>query len=430
MQHYLIEDYTPHKNQALLHRCKAKEILVISSIRAGKTYGIMYDAIKSAWNNDTGHGILVTAPSYRLLKAVLETPMVGLLKRYGLLSNYNGSDHEATLKNGNIIYFRSLEEPDTAVRGLNISKAYIDETSLCKKYAVDLVKGRLVTTNGTLVMITTPKGTDSWIYEDYIENKEKHPDTAHITFNIFDNPIITEESVERYKESLDPLMFDQEILGLWVNLLTDRIYHCFSEENVKVIPRDPNLPIYIGVDFNLGVNAWTVFQKRADNTIVMLDEGHGTTTTGDLGRQILERYGSGAIVIPDATGSNKLQGDASTHFQLLRQAGVSNIVENRSNPKRTLRYANVNALLLNGKKQRRLFINPKCKKTLAEIRKLAYKKGSTDFKPAFDPHFTDSVGYAMFYLTGNVVGQILNPSTGQSDFVRNFQRKAQMNMGR
>ena len=69
-------DYIPHPGQLELHRAIDKEILVVSSIRAGKSYGIIYDAIVSAWNNPTNWGILITAPTYRLVDSVLERPIV------------------------------------------------------------------------------------------------------------------------------------------------------------------------------------------------------------------------------------------------------------------------------------------------------------------------------------------------------------------
>lgn len=420
MKHYLIQDYTPSTPQALLHRSKSKEILVVSSIRAGKSYAIIHDAIKNSWNNPTEYGTLICAPTYRLLSAVLEKPMVSMMKRLGLLASHNATEHEAKLRNGRIIYFRSLEDPDLSTRGLNVWKAYIDECALCTKYAVDLVKSRLVTTNGDLIMVTTPNGTTSWMYESYIEKRMLN--TEYIKFSILDNPIITEEAVERLKESLDPLMFAQEVLGQWVNLFQDRIYHSFSEENVKEVLKDPNLPVYVGVDFNLGINAWSAYQRRPDNTIIMFEEGHGTNTTAQMTAQIIKALGSSVIIIPDATGGNKLQGTATTHFQLMRQAGLSNIVENSSNPRRLHRYANVNALLENALGQRRLLIDPKCVKTLAEFRKLSYKE-NTD-KPAFDPHFTDAAGYAIGYLTGNMVGKVLSSGGLQSNFVRNFQRNS------
>ena len=47
----------------------------------------------------------------------------------GLLKDYSSQRHEAVLRNGKVIYFRSLEEPDNATRGLNIWKAYVDEAA-------------------------------------------------------------------------------------------------------------------------------------------------------------------------------------------------------------------------------------------------------------------------------------------------------------
>jgi PBSX family phage terminase large subunit len=418
---YKFSNYTPHKGQWQLHNSTSREIVVVSAIRAGKSFGVMHDAIKSAWNNPTDFGTLICAPTYRLLSAVLEKPMISILSDLGLLKSNNFTDHEATLKNGKKIYFRSLEEPDNALRGLNIWKAYIDEAAFASKYGIDLVKGRLVTTNGQLILITTPNGTGSWFYEDYISNPKEF--VEYIKFSIYDNPIITEEAVERLKQSYDPLLYRQEILGEWVNLFKNQVYYSFSDANISDCPYDKNLPVYIGLDFNIDKNAWAAFQKYPNNTIQMIYEGYGAKTTADLAAQLISKFGDQVIVIPDATGGNRVQGVAQTNFQLLRQSGLNRIVENRTNPDRLKRYAIVNATLENAKGEHRLLIDKSCKESIRELRELTYKPGTDrpDSKGDTIAHRTDCIGYAINHLTYSQVGTV-NQNT--NNFMDDWKRKA------
>jgi PBSX family phage terminase large subunit len=419
MQYY-ISDYSPHPGQIKLHKSNSKEILVISSIRAGKSYSLIHEAIVSAFNNETPYGLLISAPTYKLVEAVLERPIVSQLASLGLLKEHSFSRHESTLMNGNIIYYRSLEEPDNALRGLNIFKAIVDEASYCSKYSIDVVKGRLLTTNGQLILVGTPAGTVSWMYDDYIATPKEN--VEYIKFSIFDNPIITEDAVERLRQSYDPLLFKQEILGEWVNLFKQQIYYSFGEENISPAQKD-NSQIYIGLDFNVDKNAWVAIQKNQNNTFKVIKEGYGARTTTDVAKQIISEYGQGVIVIPDATGGNKLQGVATTQFQLLRQAGLHNIIENRSNPLRSKRYAVVNAALLNALSQRRITIDPSCKILIKELRELSYKENTdkVDDKGATIGHISDAFGYALMYLTGSQVGQVINST---ADYVKDFKQRA------
>lgn len=423
MNQYFIQDYVPHRGQFQLHQLskedKYKEIVVVSSIRSGKSYGIIHDVITASWNNKTPHGILVCAPTFRLLESVLERDIVTKLQSFGLVKNHSFMRHETELKNGNRIFYRSLEEPDTALRGLNICKAYVDECAYVDKYAMDVVRGRLLTTNGQLIMITTPKGTNNWLYEDYFVNKRE--DVAYLKFSILDNPIISQEAVERLKRSYDELMYRQEILGEFINLFQNQVYYSFSDLNViDEYYYDPFSPIYVGLDFNIDKNAWIAVQKKPDNTFVAFMEGYGAKTTADVAQQILQKFGKGVIVIPDATGRNRLQGTAVTNFQLLEQAGISQIVENRSNPNRLKRYSVVNASLKNAIGERRLYLSRTgCPQTIKELYELSYIKGKdkVDDVQQTKGHRTDSLGYVMMFLTGGEVGKILNKD---DNFVKDF----------
>ncbi|BDQ01937.1 MAG: hypothetical protein KatS3mg036_0491 [Ignavibacterium sp.] len=418
---YYISDYIPHKGQIEFHRAKEKEVVVISAIRSGKSYAVIYDSIVNSWNDNSGFGTLITAPTYRLVDTVLERQIVNRLEYFGLLHSHSFSRHETTLKNGNLIYYRSLEDPDLALRGLNISRAYIDEAAYCSKYAVDVVKGRLLTTNGQLKIISTPAGLNNWLYQDYF-SKGQLSGVRYIRFSIYDNPIITAEAVKRLEQSYDPLLFKQEVLGEWVNLFNNQVYYSFSEDNITYYEYDQTQPVYIGLDFNIDKNAWCAIQKLPDNRFVVFYEGYGAKTTADVGRQIIEKFGYQPIIVPDATGNNRIQGVAQTNIQLLRQTGLNRIVENNRNPDRLKRYAIVNATLQNALGQRRLLIDSRCTETIRELRELSFKPGTDrpDDKNNEVGHRTDALGYALTYLTGNKIGQINSPS---EDFYSAWRKK-------
>lgn len=422
MASYLLEDYIPHTNQLLLHKSSDKEIVVISSIRAGKSFALIHEAIVSAWNNTTPFGLLICAPTYKLLDSVLERPIVNKLLAMNLLKEHSFSRHETKLRNGNVIYYRSLEEPDISLRGLNIFKAIVDEATLCSKYSIDVVKGRLLTTDGQLILVGTPQGLNNWMYEDYFSSGYKSS-VKYIKFNLRDNPIITEEAICRLYESYDPLLAKQELEGEFVNLFSSQVYYSFNELNIGSYPPDPISPVYVGLDFNINKNAWVAIQKLPNNTFQVIYEGYGAKTTADVARDIQANYPS-AVVIPDATGQNKLQGVAYTQFQLLRQAGIHNLVEPRSNPKRLERFANTNAAFCNALNQRRLFIDKSCTRLIKELRELSYKENSdkVDDRNGEIGHITDALSYAVYYLTGKSIGQVID---NKKDFVSNFKRQKQ-----
>ena len=435
-----IPGYSPHENQIRFHTSQQKRIVIVAPSRSGKTEGLKYDILMRAWNNPSPYAIMVGAPTYGMVTELIELPLLALCNK---ITTPNGKPllkkHSVTprrkivLQNNREIYFVTLDKDavDNAVRGLNISDIYVDEAALVDEYSIEVIKFRLLTTGGRLIFASTPKGTANHLYIRYFKEKNLEPTfqgiydgTEYIRYKIFDNPIITQEAVDEVAKDSDPLLYRQEVLGEFVNLFANRVYYTFGEANITdSAVYDPELKVYIGLDFNIGKNAWVAFQKHSKSEIWAIDEGFGALDTKQVAYQIYAKYPD-AIIIPDATGGNRLQGVAETQFQLLRQAGINNIAENRSNPDRLKRYSVVNSFFENALGQHLIKISRKrCPETIMELQTLTYKQGTSNIETLGDRmgHRTDAFGYAIMFLSGEDIARIRDAST---DFIKNFKRRA------
>lgn len=384
-----------------MHRSEAKETVVIAPIRSGKTRSLIYDVIAKCWNNDTDFGGLCIAPTFRDLKALVEGPLVELLDDLKLLRRHNWQDHETRLKNGNRIYYRSAEEPER-IKGLNVFASWCDEFTLCKKEAIDYARGRLLLTNGQLKLFGTPKGTSNWGYHEYFGPEAKLDNVKVIRYQIRDNPFITQAAIDEIASKYSPLLFRQEINAEWVNLSEHLVYYAFDDANITEVKPLEGQQIYIGLDYNIGVNAYVAFQQWPDRSIRVFAEGYGAKTTQALAAELLQKYGPRVVIVDDASGNTRQQGDGRTNRQLLQQAGLHNITAYTSNPNRVDRYANTNAHFCNGLGHRRMFIDPGCKRLLHELATLCYKSGSDqpDTQGNLSGHITDALGYGVWWISG------------------------------
>lgn len=418
-----IENYVPHKGQRKLHTTNAKEVVVTSSIRSGKSYGIIHDVILRTWNDRSGFPSLVCAPTYKMVNAIIADEVAKKCADYGILHKYRKFNHEIVLKNGNMIFFRSLDKPDS-IRGLSVSRAYIDECAMCTKYAIDLVRGRLLTTNGQLFLISTPRGLDNWLYEDYFQKPLDHVD--YIKFNIFDNPIITKDAFDRLLKSYDPILARQELFGEFVNLRENQVYYAFSlanvmEYNTFTTEDMTNAQVYVGIDFNVGINATIFAIKRHDNSVVIFDEMIGQHSTTDLANAIKVKYGTDVVIIDDAaSGGSRQQSTGKTNRDILRQAGLSRIHTKNRNPAKMDRISLVNASFQNALGEKMLYITNNCKTLINEIRSLSYKQGTgeIDAKQGSMGHITDALGYLVHYINDAEVPK-KKPIAGRIDYMRN-----------
>lgn len=415
-----LKAYVPTRNAEAMHESTAKETHVHSPSRAGKTRSLVADVLVTTWNDKTPFDAFVVAPTYRDLKLFNEKPIVEKAKEWGLFREHNQDDHLLTLRNGKRVIFRSAEEPDR-ITGFNAFEGWYDELARCKEESYDNGLVRLTLTGGKVKAFTTPKGTSNWMYPRFFgpDAKIQFPDVLGagcwdveggnrlVRYDIFDNPYITQTAVDEIAARLSPLLFRQEILGEWVNLSEHLVYYAYDEAlNVKPLAkpsyRGEGGQVYVGLDYNIGINAWVAFRQMKDRTLEVFDEGSGSPNTRTVAHELLNKFGPSVYVIDDASGNIRQQGDGKTNRQLLQQAGIYNITSYTSNPNRVDRYANTNAHLCNGLGNARLFIDPSCKRLLHELNSLCFRKASDepDTQGGVAGHITDALGYGVWWISG------------------------------
>lgn len=402
-----LTSYTPGPNAIRLHSTQSRDVLIVAPKRSGKTFSLRWDILKQSWNNPyPDFCTLVTAPTYKHVWMLLERPLVRMYRAHGILAAHNRSEHLVELINGRSVVFRSLDNPDS-VEGLDVWRAYTDEFTICTEEACDVVQARCLLTNGAYIRAGTPRGTTSWAYHKYFD-ADAEPFTGEvIRYQITDNPLITQAALDRIKAQVDPMTYRQDILAEWVNLTDERVYYAFDESaNVRAHRYNPSEPVWVGLDYNIGIMAWIAAQ-RVGRSVHVFAEGYGARTTRDLALQLQQHFATNPpYVYDDASGGIRQQGDAWTQRQVLRQAfpGVR-LLAPQVNPERTQRYANVNANYLNGLGQSHLFVDPCCKRLISENLNLVYKKSSDipDDRNGRAGHITDGLGYMMWGLTGGRV---------------------------
>jgi hypothetical protein len=123
------------------------------------------------------------------------------------------------------------------------------------------------------------------------------------------------------------------------------------------------------------------------------------SNTDEMVAEIRTRYGNGTIVIyPDpASRQRKTSAGGRTDLSILQNAGFDVKVRSSHAAVRD-RINSVNSRLLSKDGQRRLFVDPKCKKVIESLERHTYKEGTSQpDKNGFD-HMNDALGYAVEYL--------------------------------
>lgn len=172
------------------------------------------------------------------------------------IAGWSARFYELTLKNGSIVCFRSLDNPDDA-RGPGLDWAWIDETCKCAKVAWNTMMPALIDKKGIAWFTTTPRGFD-WCYKAFWKKaQEGVPGFWAVQYRTIDNPIIDKALVEEQRAQMDPAFFQQEYEANFVNfqgaiydiesqvLVTDDMIRAILPEWPKI---DPSRDCIVGMD--------------------------------------------------------------------------------------------------------------------------------------------------------------------------------------
>lgn len=207
----------------------------------------------------------VMGPTYKVLHDSTFPTLVGLLNPEWI-AKWDPEHTEIRLKNGALVAFRSLEDPERARGPHGLSGGWFDEAAQCPERAVDVFEPTLIRANGILIATTTVLGYD-WTYEK-IEKRahvERAPGYWFTRYWTEENPLFQQNptmmrKVNQARATMTPEFFAQEYKadrrnaeGLIYNFeLIEKQTLLNDEEIRKIIPEWPAISpmrkIIVGLD--------------------------------------------------------------------------------------------------------------------------------------------------------------------------------------
>ncbi len=204
-----------HRVQAAFHHSKAIYRGFVGGRGAGKSTIGAYDLIRRA---KAGRLYGAYAPTYPMMRDATLRAFLEQAEKLHFLADVNRSEMRATLGNGAEVLFRSLDDPEKA-RGPNLSGAWIDEASLCKREAFDIIIAALrgEGEQGWLTATFTPKGTQHWTF-DVFGHPAANKDIALFRARTTDNPFLPATFYDAVRSQYSEKMVEQELEGAFIDI--------------------------------------------------------------------------------------------------------------------------------------------------------------------------------------------------------------------
>lgn len=330
-----------HEGQHRFLSCTKKFRAAITGVGGGKSACGAIAALEMVVANPGTHAFIVS-PTYDLLHTNTKPPIIkfwpeGVVTNPGCLLTKEGK-FEAKTFNGCTIYGRSADEPDR-LRGPNLAWAWLDEPGLMKRYAWDIILGRIRVPcpKPGIILSGTPKGLN-WLHEIFGDS----PPSDEYELIWWDCKLNSPHLADGYYEGLEagyhPMLARQEIGGEFVNINADAyldLESILACENASLpfMPKQ-EVPLYIGIDvgrlhdltaiavlflrgdtFYLGKlitlrNTPFARQKQIINSMMPHAARCCIDSTGlglQLAEELVSEWGAHAVEAVNFTAQNKMQ---------------------------------------------------------------------------------------------------------------------------
>ena len=219
-------------------------------------------------------------------------------------------------------------------------------------------------------------------------------------FPTITSPFIPAFEIEAARRDMDEKSFKQEFEASF-ETMSGRVYYPFDrQEHVGTYPFNPQLPIWVGMDFNIDPMSAVIFQPQASGEIWAVDEIvlFGSNTE-EVCKEIDKKYwrSQGQITVyPDPAGGARQHARGETDLDILREGGFKKLKFRRKHPAIADRVNAVNRMLRAADGSVKMRINHSAKHLINALEQTIYKKGSRDVdKDAGVEHSADAAGYCI-----------------------------------
>lgn len=386
---------------------EAQKVIAQSDARfrvlcAGRRFGKSILAIRemAKFARQPNKAIMYVAPTYGMARNIIFEPLKQKMRDLRWVKKINETRMEITLVNNSKIMLRGAENYD-ALRGTGVDFLVMDEMADIKPEAwSEVLRPTLSAQNppGSALFVSSPKGLNH--FKDLFDLGKTQDEWESWQMTTIEGGNVPPEEVEAAKRDLDEKTWRQEYEASFENY-SSLIYWAFDlEESVQKWEPKELKQVMLFCDFNVNPIVGAV-AVRTEYGLHIIDEiAIYGSNTDELAQEMRRRYPKQQIIaFPDPAGAQrKTSAGGRTDHSILQNAGFRVLFRPR-HPAVKDRINAVNSLLLNTNKERRMFVDPKCREVIKSLSRHAYKEGTMipDKDNGLD-HMSDAIGYGVEYL--------------------------------
>jgi hypothetical protein len=387
-----------HKGQMEVYKTKARFKVIVAGRRWGKTFYARADMLKEA--RTPNRLIWYVAPTYPMAKDIMWPHLLAAIPAKWI-KRINETKMSIELINNTKLVCKGADNPES-LRGVGLNYVILDEfQDIAPDAWQTVIRPTLITTGGRATFIGTPKSFNV-LYDLYMKGQDPvnraRGSWFSWQFKSIDSPFVPEEEIEEARRDMDEKTFKQELEASF-ETMGGRVYYPFDRRiHTGDYPFNPQLPIWIGQDFNRDPMTSVIIQPQRNGQIWVVDEiVLKNSSTEEAVNEIERRYWryiSQTAIFPDPAGSYSQHARGETDLDIFRERGYYAIFHRRKHPKVADRINCVNRMLKAADGSVKLLVDKKCKNLISSLEQTVYKEESREMdKTLSNEHSTDALGY-------------------------------------
>lgn len=391
-----------HRGQSVVFRHPARFRVVVAGRRWGKSRLALACLLR--WADVKKRLLWYVAPSYRMAKQIMWPELLDAIPKRWIVKA-NETTLTLLLKNGTRIELKGADNPD-ALRGVGIHFLVLDEAQDIDPDAwTKVLRPTLASTGGYALIIGTPKAYNV-LYQFYMLGQDPDNQAAgrwmSWQFPTSTSPFIPASEIAAAARDMDEKSYLQEFEASFENM-SGRVYYAFDRKtHVRPCPFDPNLPIWIGQDFNLDPMSSVILQPQPTGQVWAVGEiSLVSSNTAEVVDEIERRFWKWqrrVVIYPDPAGGYKQHARGETDLDIFREKGFTAIRHHAKHPSIADRVNSVNRMFKAADGTVRMRVDPTCVRLIESLEQTIYKEGTREIdKDADIEHMSDALGYPIEY---------------------------------
>jgi len=356
-------------------------------------------------------------PTYGQAERVAWEPIQKLIPEEWILKN-GVNIQKQTIKTifGSTLYVAGLDKSHR-IEGLQIDGIVIDESSDIKPGIFDKsIRPMLSHRHAWVARIGVPKrsGIGRAEYKGSFDRGLGYPEDLDgepirvKSYHWVSETIIPDEALKEAKSEMTLEDYNEQYRAEWIET-GGGIYYSFSVENVSdTVFYDPARPLLIGCDFNVNPMAWVVCQEFQNKLHVINEIFLKNTNTEKTLQHLRDLYPDHDefLFYGDASSRARKTSAAKTDYLQIKTSTLFQSVKvffPRRNPALVDRWTTTNTRLCDANGKRSIYIHPRCKRLIKDLKEIAYKENTEDgnreredYRGTELGHMCDSFDYIIY----------------------------------